>query len=62
MTVKVISSYELSEIEKAKIADIMAESQCPNESLINSFKDCYGLNNGYIIISSESLHSYEITY
>ena len=60
--VTVISSYELSEVQKAKIADIMATSQCPNESLMNSFEDCYGLNNGQIIIGSESAYTYEIQY
>jgi len=62
MTVKVISSRELSAVEKTKIADIMATSQCPNESLINSIEDCYGLNNGFVIIGSQSNHEYTITY
>ena len=54
MAIKVISERELTEIELAKIADIMAVSQCPNESLINSIDGCLGLGVDYISIGNKN--------
>lgn len=40
----------LTDTERMKIQDIMMHSQCPNESLIKSIKDCKGIQGGVIVI------------
>ena len=48
--IEVQSSREISPEELKKIQDIFLESQCPNESLINSIDGCKGFHNGVVTI------------
>ena len=41
MKIVILSNQELSSSEKNKIKQIMKESQCPNESLQNTFPNRY---------------------
>lgn len=50
MEVKIVSEYEITEGVKTMVGAIMAQSQCPNESLINSIKGCKGLKDGIVVI------------
>lgn len=54
---------ELTDLERKQIQDIMQHSQCPNESLINSIKDCRGLAaDGTIYIGNGIDHREVIEY
>lgn len=48
--VKVKMSRKLTSEECSKICDIMRNSQCPNESLIDSIAGCEGFQDGCIVV------------
>ena len=53
---------ELTDLERKQIQDIMQHSQCANESLINSIKDCRGLAADTIYIGNGIDHREVIEY
>ena len=50
MEVKIISEYEITEGLKTMVRVIMSQSQCPNESLINSIPGCKGIKDNIVTI------------
>ena len=48
--IEVRSDRVLTDKELKKVQDIFLESQCPNESLINSIDGCKGLRDGVVTI------------
>ena len=52
MEYRIVSNRELSDTELSKISGIMAESECPNESLRNTFQDYIGTDRDVIVIGS----------
>jgi hypothetical protein len=59
--IKVISHRELSENEKAQIADIFEHSNCPHESLTNSIEGYEGIDGNIITIGGEDeVREYEL--
>ena len=52
MTVTIVSDREIPEALKTMVKCIMRQSQCPNETLINSIVDCKGLKDNIITIGN----------
>lgn len=50
--IEVRSDREVSPGELKKIQDIFLESQCPNESLLNSIDGCKGFRDGVVTIGN----------
>lgn len=60
--VHVVSDRQLYDRDIAQIASIMEISECPNESLINSFKGCKGINGTMITIGDAPDYQYTVCY
>lgn len=48
--IDVNSDRALTQLELQKIQSIFHESQCPNESLINSIEDCKGFDGEQVLV------------
>ena len=52
--VMIVSEYEIENGLKVMVQCIMRQSQCPNESLVNSIKNCRGIKDDVIIIGDKA--------
>ena len=57
MTIQIKSGKPISLATKEKICSIFAESQCPNESLMNSIPNFTNYGNGVVQLSEGDKYS-----
>lgn len=62
MEIKVISEHEITEGLKTMIKVIMEQSQCPNESLINSIPGCKGIKDNIVTIGERVVNIETVRY
>lgn len=62
MEVKIISEYEITEGLKTMVRVIMSQSQCPNESLINSIPGCKGIKDNIVTIGERVVNIETVRY